>query len=400
MNAFSALVAITVFSTSTAAASDPAREADAGGQQAFLGVRILKTPDAGKVEWSVQLPAGCSRCRLVTNQNTSDQSSKDFFFHFWAPRSADKIRELHVVVDPAKVRDVLVGRADVELTQRDFGRTEEHTEGMAHAAFRRVSDGIIFDVPLHPTGAKLPPWDAGDVTELYTFIETPGVIVRVGHADEARRRSGYASGPWPAVEAKAAVNLEFATRKAVELLGLDRSLAKKGVAAITIMNFDTNSPTQGPFASHQDWPAHWHMHLYWTTAPKTRKVGHFYIGPNGLLTWNASQDLQNSPAGDAWYNGGEPDKTTAADGEVLYTQTITKEGFFELTSPAGTCRLTPAGVGFDSGVDLTCTRHPAVHGIRAVDDLSRGVIEVYAEGRRTAQYNYDIDTGALKAVSN
>jgi hypothetical protein len=405
LNAFCAFVAIAVCLTATAAAPNTPR-ADAAdaegaqsskGPQAFLGVRILKNPGAGKLEWSVQLPAGCPKCRLVINQYTSDQNSKDFYFHFWAPLSVDKIGEVHVTVDPAKVRGVLVGRAEVELAKHAFGREQQYGEGMARSAFRRVSDGIVFDVPLHPPGIKLPPWDAGDVTELYTFIETPGVIVRVGHADPARRRGPYASGAWPSVEAQAALNLEFATRKAVELLGLDRTLAMKGVAAITIMNFDTNVPTQGPFAAHLDAPPHWHMHLYWAQEPKTRKVGHFFIGPNGLLTWNYSDNLQDSPEGDAWYNGDEPDKTSSATGEVLYTQTITKEGFFELTTSTGSCRFTPAGAGFNSGVNLACAGHATVHGIHAADNLSQGLIDVYADGRRTARYGYDIDTGALRS---
>jgi hypothetical protein len=392
-------VAIAVATISSAWASNvPSKDqVTPGDAMAFLGVRVLKTPDAGTLSWSVQLPTRCAKCRLVINQYTSAQNSKDFFFHFYAPTDSEKVEELHLAVDPAKVRGVLVGRTDTDLAQHAFGRMQEYTEGMASVPFRRVRDGIVFDVPLHPNGAKLPPGDAGDVTELYTFIETPGVSLRVGHADEARRRGAYGSGAWPVVEAQAALNLEFAARGAITLLGLDRALAKNGVATILLMNFDTNAPTQGPYLAHLDSPPHWHMHLYWTGEPKIRKVGHFFIGPKGLLAWNFSNDLQRSPEGDAWYNAGEPDATTSAEGEVLYTHTITQEGFFELSSQGATCRFNPAGRGFDSGVDLTCSGHATVHGIHVLDDVSAGQMEVYAEGRRTAHYTYDIDTGALKA---
>ena len=132
------------------------------------------------------------------------------------------------------------------------------------------------------------------------------------------------------------------------------------------------------------------MHLYWINAPKVRKVGHFYIGPDGLLIQNQSGELQAE-----WYARDEPDATTTPGGEVLYTQTITQEGYFTLASPQGTCRFTPVSRGFQTGVNLACDNGTPPLRVRADDDSDRGKLRLYLDGRLAQVFRYDVDTGRL-----
>jgi len=361
----------------------------------FLGIRVLKVPQAGELKWSVDLPANCPKCRLEMNKFTTAQNTKEFFFHFWAPQGRETIGSVHIKVDPAKVRRVLVGLTDLglnkELVEDDKGK--QATDGMMSIPFRRTDDGITLDVPAHPHGLRMPPDDSGDVTNAYTYIETPGVYVRVGHADEQRRRDGYAS-VWPAVEAQAALNLEFAAREAIENLDLVPALQKRGVQTITLMNFDTNAPTQGPFAAHDDYSPHWHMHLYWGSNPRVRKVGHFMIGPNGLIDHNVSQVVQ-TPDAYPWVLRGEADETKTPDGEVLFTHTVTPEGFFVLSTPTGACRFTPVAGGFHTGVNLACDKGRPLLRVRAEDNPDTGVLRVFLDDVLRQEYHYDPDTSAL-----
>lgn len=365
---------------------------------AFLGVRVLKTVGAGTVAWTPHLPDGCVRCQLVLNRATSTQNSKEILFHLSIPKSLTSIGPIVVQIDSRIVRGVLASYTDSDLPQRGFARPELRTNGAVSVAFTRRRDGITFDVPGALFGHDLPPDDLGDVSEHYTYLETPGVYVRVGHADAARRRGPYASGPWPDVEARAALNLEFAAREAIVALHLDKTLGDDGVTTVMLMNFDTNYPTLGPDEAHDDWPPHWHMHLYWNDGPKVRRVGHFFISSDGLLTQDQVSELEpGSPAAwtKRWYARGEADQTVGRDGRLLYAQTITTAGFFMLSAPSGTCRFTPVRGGFDSGVILSCDTGRPDAKILAIDDTAAGSMRLFIDDRMIGKYDYDTDTGAL-----
>lgn len=388
---------------STAQAQDRQTKSEA---PAFLGVRILKTEVGKELPWTVTLPSDCNACRLVINEYTSGQNSKEVFFHFLAPRALERIGPVHVRIDPAAVRGVLVGNTDYDLPAKRYVRVEARADGMARVEFHRDGDGITFDVPQRPNGVSLPRDDLADVTQNYTFIETPGVYIRIGHADPGRRRGAYATGPWPKIEAAAALNLEFATREAIVALGLDRTVPAKGAATIMLMNFDTNYPTLTPDNAHDDWPPHWHMHLLWKDAPRIRKVGHFYIGADGLMTQNQSGDLvtlSSDARANRWYLQGQADETRTPDGELLYSHTITPEGHFILSTPQGSCRMSPIAHGFESGVILRCGNGKPSVRVRAEDDIEAGRVRLFLNGRPAQDYRYDLDTGAIastKAASN
>lgn len=243
-------------------------------EQVFLGVTLLKTGAGPDIPWAVEPPRGCRGCRLVLDRFASGQNAREVYFHLWAPADRTRVGPIRVRIDPARVRGVLVGRTDYQLPSRGRAASAPRADGPTSLPFRREGDAIIFKAPSHPHGFDLPPDDLGDVTQRYTYIETPGVYIRIAHADPLRRAGRYAEGPWPAVQARAALNLEFAAREAIAALGLAAAARRYGATTIMLMNFDTNYPTLGPGQAHEDWPPHWHMHLYWNTRPKVRKVDH------------------------------------------------------------------------------------------------------------------------------
>ena len=365
---------------------------------AFLGIRVLKVEGAGSLKWSVKLPSDCAGCRLVENDYTRGENAQEFFFHVWVPRSKAGVGPFRVQVDPTKVRGILASYSDPDLGKRGFVRAQARAIGMAPIQYKRGNGEVSFSVPATLNGVDLPPDDIGDVTQQYTFIETPGVYIRVSHADQRRRRGPYATGPWPALEAKASLNLEFATREAIYALGIDKTLSANGAQTIMLMNFDTNYPTLGPDEAHEDWPPHWHMHVYWKDGPKVRKVSHFYISTDGLLIEDFSSDLKPSSITaryNTWYARGEPNVTLTATGAVLYSQTVTTEGYFKLSAPSGSCLLTPIASGFDSGATVTCSNGAKAVRVRAEDDPVAGRLLLFLNGKLATEYRYDPDTGAV-----
>lgn len=384
-------------------ASSPAREAPTAQKPVaatpvMMGVRILKAPNAPRLNWKVLPPQNCRDCTVLLGPRDSGQNEREFFFHVLMPPGSATLEGLRIQVDPALIRAVLASATDYELPKRGFERPEPRTPGMVHLQYDRTADGILLHQPLRQDSPDLPPDDLGDVTESYTFIETPGLYVRVAHADPKRRRGGYASGRWPEVEIAAALNLEFAAQEAIKELGLAEAAQRQGVQTIMLMNFDTNYPTLAPNSAHDDWPPHWHMHLLWRDQPKVRKVGHFFITPDGLLSQNQSGDLASLDSPERvtrWYAAGEPDETRTPEGDLVYAHTITSAGQFILSTRRGTCRFAPVTGGFHSGVNLTCDPGSRRLRVRAMDDPVHGRLDLFVNDKRSQSYRYDVDTGAL-----
>jgi hypothetical protein len=357
-------------------------EVESAAQQVyFLGVRVLKSNGAGELKWLVELPATCASCELKINPFTSGQNPKEFWFHFLAPNAPELIQDVRIKVDPGKIRGVLVGKT--------------------HIPFAKTADGIRFDTPRNgPRVAdlsgfnNLPADGPAEVTEMYTYLETPAVETRIEHADEQRRNGPYTTGPWPAIERQSALNLEFAAREAIVRLGLDRTVRERGLGTILLMGFDTNFPTQGPEDAHGDNPPHWHMHMSWSREPIIREIGHFYIGPNGLLKNNGVGNMVTDKG--AQFERGQTHKTLTESGETLYTQTITPVGYFTLGTSEGTCRFAPIASGFQSGVDLACDNSITHQRIRAEDDIAKGRLQVFLNDHLVEQHFYDPDNGVLK----
>jgi len=348
--------------------------------ETFMGVRVLKKENAGTLQWSVELPSGCRPCQLEDNADTRIENGREFYFHLLVPSSLPVVQGMRIKVDPDKVRGVLVGRD--------------------HVPFVRTTDGITFDAPRNgPTLSQLadfytlPGYVPGDVSDMRTYLETPGVETRVEHADEKRRAGPYKTGPWPAVERQAALNLEFAAREAIVALGLDKTVQERGLGTILLMGFDTNFPTVEPHGAHEDNPPHWHMHLSWSRKPVIREVGHFYISPEGLLTTNEVEYIDSSR--NHTLGAGQVYRLVSDTGELLYTHTITPEGHFVLGTLQGACRFSPVERGFDSGVVVSCGKGHFTLQVRAEDDLESGRLRVLINNRVVEQYSYDPDNGML-----
>jgi hypothetical protein len=385
------------------AASSPGQQAPAAqspilAAPVMMGVRVLKAPGAPRLGWKALPPATCRNCTVLLGPRDSGQNEREIFFHVLMPSGSATLEGLRLQIDPASIRAVLASVTDYDLPKRGFVRPEPRTPGIARVRYDRTKDGIVLHRPPRWDGPDLPPDDLGDITENYTFIETPGLYVRVAHADPTRRRGGYASGRWPAVEIAAALNLEFAAREAIKELGLVEAAQRQGVQTIMLMNFDTNYPTLAPNSAHDDWPPHWHMHLLWRDQPKIRKVGHFFITPDGLLSQNQSGDLASLKSQDRvnrWYEAGEPDETRTPEGDLVYAHTITGAGQLILSTRRGTCRFSPVAGGFDSGVNLTCDPGHRNVRVKATDDPLHGTLDLFVDDRKSESYRYDVDTGAI-----
>lgn len=377
------------------------QDTTAQDQMAFLGVRVLKVPGAGNLEWSAELPGDCPGCRLVLNDYAAGQNDKEVFFHVWVPTGGRSHGPFRVKVDPTKVRGILVSYTDTELGKRGYATDRPRVFGLDRVAYASAANSISFSVPAELKGVSMPPDDLGEVSQYYTYIETPGVYIRVGHADQQRRAGPYATGPWPAKQAAAALNLEFAAREAIGALQLEKSLPKLGVSTIMLMNFDTNYPTLGPDEAHEDWPPHWHMHLFWKDVPKVRKVAHFYLSEDALLTGDFSSDLKGSSLTERakrWYPNGVLNETRTPSGELVYSQTITAEGYFKLGTANGACLISPVSGGFDSGAKVTCDNGTKPVSIRATDNPAIGILMLYRNEQPETEYRYDTDTGAITAT--
>jgi len=351
-----AALALAVGAFPAATAGPAAQTVDRGG---LVGVRLLKAVDAGTLDWSVDLPAACAGCKLLRTPETSAQNAREIYFHIAVPSGSVALDGMHVRIAPDKLRGLVIGKT--------------------HVAFSRTADGIRFDVP-HP----LPLKPVGDLT---TVLTQPGLTMVIHHNDPLRKRGAYADRRFPARQDKAALNLEFAAREAVERLGLmPKVLAAK--ATFLIQNFDTSYPTTSATTAHIDAPPHWHIQIV-----NGRADAHLYIGDDGLLTMNFISVAVPKP----WTPGGlllgTPSPYLTPDGTLLATDMVQLDGHYAFSADGQTCRFEPVGEGYDNGVDLDCGDGKPVRVI-VTDALETGALRIGLNDRETI-YRYDPDTGAL-----
>lgn len=304
------------------------------------------------------VPASCAACAIVDTPLFNADNARETLVALRIPRR----RSLELSFDgpPGAVRRVLLSGGDVP--------------------FRPGAHGV--EVQLPPIAA-----DAITAGEVATHIIEPGMVLRFEHADPARRAGAYASGAFPALQRRAADVLEFAQREVVRRLGLGEQVAREGLGRIQIMGYDTNAPH-----GHVDAPPHVHMHLRWPQDTGTQ-IGHYYIGPDGLLTHN-EVGVKGLANGTRRFGRGERFTTIAPDGRPVYGHRITDEGWLEIDRPGGArCLIRPDGeTGFQAGALVLCgDAMPTRIDVR--DDL-RGTLGVVT-GPVTEVCRYDPDTGAL-----
>jgi hypothetical protein len=236
----------------------------------------------------------------------------------------------------------------------------------------------------------LPPLyeDAIWAPALETDIVEPGMVLRIEHADLARRAGAYAEGRFPELERRAADNLSFAMREVIRRMDLGQRVAQEKTGLIMVMGFDTNFP-----AGHTDAPPHVHMHLRWPNNVGSQ-IAHYYLDERGLLTEN-KVGIRALDVPQLRFGPGERFATTDNRGQQVYAHTITSEGFLLIDRPSdgASCLLSPKGAGFQDGVGLDCGPLGAVD-IAVTNDFAEGLI-VVRTGEIEERFRYDTGTGKL-----
>ncbi|OAN63947.1 hypothetical protein A7X12_19110 [Sphingomonas sp. TDK1] len=303
-------------------------------------------------------PASCPACTPVSTPLFNADNPRETVVALRVPRR--RTLELGFTGPKGAVRRVILSGGDIP--------------------FRPVAGGVLVQLP--PVAS-----DAITAAEVATHIVEPGMVLRFEHADPARRAGAYATGVFPDLQRRAADTLEFAQREVVRRLGLGEEVERLGLGRIQIMGFDTNAPH-----GHSDAPPHIHMHLRWPSDTGTQ-IGHFYIGPDGLLSHNIV-GVKNGDGSVRRYGRGEVFTTIGPDGRAVYSHRITPEGWLEIGRPgAAPCRIRPDGsAGFQTGGRVDCPDGSSTR-IAVADDLA-GTLTVVSGGV-TELFRYDPDTGAL-----
>ncbi|PCK93079.1 hypothetical protein PsyrCH409_05320 [Pseudomonas viridiflava] len=321
-------------------------------------LKFVKRTDGPGVQF---VPASCVACEPVTDDLWNADNPRETIIALKVPRS----RTLELAFDGA-----VANISRVILEAGDIG-------------FR--FDGKHLIVALPPLAA-----DAITAAQVSTHIVEPGMVLRLEHADPARRAGAYAQGEFPSLQRAAANVLQFAQREVLRDLDLGRYVQQHGLGQIQIMGFDTNAPH-----GHEDAPPHVHMHLRWPGNTGTQ-IAHYYIGIDGLLTHNIV-GVKGSDAPERRFERGAAFTTLGPDGQPVYTHRITPEGWLQISRPDGaTCTiepLEPKGSGFANGASITCSGGFR-HVLRVDDDLQQGRLKVSIDDVEEI-FSYDPDTGAL-----
>ncbi len=328
-----------------------------------LVVKFMKAPGAApssvgqdRVRFD---PASCPACSLDTTPGFAADNSRETIVALRVPR----LRQLELGFT-GTTRRVIVETGDL--------------------AFRTEGRHLIVSIP---------PLDRDAITagEYAMHIVEPGMVLRLEHADPARRAGSYATGRFPTVERQAASNLEFAQREVIRRLGLGERVARERLGTIEVMGFDTNYPH-----GHTDAPPHIHMHLRWPRNAGTQ-IGHYYIGADGLLVHNVV-GVKGLGAPERVFARGETFTTIGPDERSVYAHTITPEGWLALGAAGEpSCIIRPIGEGFQSGARILCPGQADTE-VRVTDDLAKATVSVEI-GRVIERFRYDRDTGALTSPS-
>ena len=143
-------------------------------------------------------------------------------------------------------------------------------------------------------------------------------------------------------------------------------------------------------------PAHMHMALW---LPNDRGTGsaipHIYLTVEGLISHSLVGLTRGPLASDVDYRFG--DLFTAVDnsGRPVFSLKITPEGWLQFGRFDGpTCDLSPLGRGFDSGAGVACPSFELLS-LQVQDDLQRSEIRESVNGKVSAVFHYDPDSGIL-----
>ncbi|MPQ55195.1 hypothetical protein [Duganella sp. FT27W] len=336
----------------------PAAMADDG--QVTVVLKFVKQPGHAGMAPVTLLADSCAACTVLGDPALARDNRRETLVALALP--ARRTLDLRFRAAPGSVRRVVLESGDLPFTV----------------------DGDSVTVWVPPVAG-----DAVTAGEFATHIVEPGMVLRFEHADLARRAGAYASGTFPALQRRAADNLQFAQREVIRRTGLGDFVAQEKLGAIQVMGFDTNYPH-----GHTDAPPHMHMHLRWPLNAGTQ-IGHYYIDERGLLTHNVV-GVKSLDGQGRTYGRGELFTTRDVRGRPIYQHRITPEGWLELGRAGATpCVIKPAqeNRGFETGATVACMGQAPVT-ISVIDDLAAGIVRV-ATGQVVETFRYDTDTGKL-----
>lgn len=311
----------------------------------------------------LEFPQNCKVCKIVEDPAYARQNQREVILAMRIPRSTQL--DLNVKTDGNAFRRVTLETMDLQ--------------------FQQSSDGLSFTLPSQIA-------DRANSGEFQTHLYWPGVELRLEHADPARRAGDYASGDFPMVQRKAASNLEFGLLEAIRRLGLDHYVDDQNLGRLFLMGFDTNYPH-----GHRDSPPHFHLALWLSNYRAYGSlIPHFYLTREGLIA-NSVVTPYPWPIKPSEYKINDPLTITDTLTRPVYSLTITPEGWLNISRYDGLqCSLRPLTKGFDDGVKVTCPTFPDIS-IQVEDDIGAGELQETINGKISAQFHYDSDTGLLLA---
>lgn len=330
----------------------------------LVTLKLVKVNGApAQVPISLEFPNNCKGCEAIEDSAYARQNTREVILAMRIPAAMPL--DLRVKTDGSAFRRVTLETVDLH--------------------FAKSSEGLSFTMPAQIA-------DRPNSGEFQTHLYWPGVELRVEHADPARRFGDYAQGEFPTAQHQAALNLEFGMLEAIRRLGLDHYVDDQNLGRLFLMGFDTNYPH-----GHSDFPPHFHLAL-WLSSYRAygSLIPHFYLSKEGLIE-SSMVTPYPWPLKPSEYKTGESLTITDTLTRAVYSLKITPEGWLNLHRYDGaSCSLRPHGKGFAGGIRVTCANFLSFS-VHVEDDLGKSEVHESIDGKVTASFLYDPDTGALLA---
>jgi hypothetical protein len=347
----------------------PAAPAEAAEPVAYASFRVVRTVPGEPATPEITLPAGYTP---VAGANYQVASRAEYYTFVSGPRSTGV--EVAVRWPGVRVAAVVTGDTRLALT-RDPADPERVTFTLPVTATSASAARPTLEVFSYPSGAT-----------------ASGVYWRIEHNDRDRAAGYWAGVPWPAGEARAAINYLVATEAILQDSGLAAEARRRG-HFYALMGFETNN------LLHLDNPPHWHLSYYpglTFGAPKAH-VPHFWMDEQGRTFYNG-MDIQGQ--GRSRFYAGDPAQIHDADGNLIVTLTIRDDGGLDIDPPAGPRYSISADDGhFDRAVRVLRDGVPW-RWVTSYDAVRVGLLVTTVLGTesRATAYRYDRLTGVITSV--
>jgi hypothetical protein len=348
----------------------PAQPAVAAEPVAYASFRVVRAAPGEPAAPEIALPSGYTP---VTGTNYQVASRAEYYAFVSGPRSGAGV-EVAVRWPGVRVAAVVTGDTRLALTP-DPADPER----------------VRFTLPVTATSANA----AQPTLQVFSYpsgATSSGVYWRIEHNDPDRAAGYWAGVPWPAGEARAAINYMVAAEAVLQDSGLAAEARRRG-HFFALMGFETNN------LLHSDNPPHWHMSYYpglTFGAPKAH-VPHFWMDERGRTFYNG-MDIQGQGRGK--FYAGDPAPIRDAEGNLVVTLTIRDDGGLDIDPPTGPrYSITADGGHFDRAVRVLRDGMPW-RWLTSHDDVHLGglVTTVLAATWQATVYHYDRLTGVITSV--